>query len=264
MAILVNDLGTDGWECVLEPGTDISLVSQLGRWKVVDDPITTPEDIGDGDGSTTEFNPTLARDSVAPGTVTITYTASSVTKTITDDGTGFLTGDVDPNGTNTIDYYTGELTFTCSSAPDDTTDIEAVYARDFWIESIGGSAILPKLYLSDYATGPLVNGSNWQFRYACPEQQFCWYCKSNKIRVEIEAGEILNEPGTDPDSALDRLVKKLLVDIVPAHVVVAFLAYKTYMKAYMTYSATIDLLPTTMVDAFMVDRFDAIEGSEGT
>lgn len=266
-SITVNDLGDDGWEIVLDMGTDVSLLSQIGRWKVVDDPITTPEVIGAGDGSATAFNPTLNRDSVSPDSLTIEYTSSSVTKTITDDGNGNLVGNVDPNGVNTIDYVSGELEFTCSVPPDNTTDLEAVYSRDFWIERVDDGLFgtgIPKLYLSTYAISPLVNGANWKFRYDCPEQQFCWYCKSNKIRIEIEADEILEEPGADPDSALDRLVKKLLVDIVPAHVVVAFLAYKTYMKVYMTYSVTIELYPTTMMDAFMVDRFDAIEGSEGT
>jgi hypothetical protein len=263
-SVTVNDLGDDGWECVLPVTADVGMIQEVGLWKVVDDAITTPEDVGDGDGSTSRFLLSLARDSVAPGTFSLEYISGGVTKHIVDDGNGVLTGDVEADYDNKIDYYNGELDFSCSDIPDASTDLTALYAREFWIERIDASGASPKLYLADYSISPLVNGDHWKLRYACAEGWFCWYCKSNKIRIEIEAEGVLTEPGADPDSDLSRLVKKLMNDIVPAHVQVAFMAYKTYVKAYMDYSVTLTLYPTTKVDAFMVNRFDAIEGSEGT
>jgi hypothetical protein len=87
------------------------------------------EDIGDGNGSTTNFTGTLANPAVLESSVTITYISGATTYTVTDDGSGNLTGDVGA-GTNTITYSTGAYDVTFSAAPDTSTDITIDYVED--------------------------------------------------------------------------------------------------------------------------------------
>lgn len=250
--ITVNDLGADGWECIPNPATDIGIMLGVGNWMVIDD-LCSSEDIGDGDGSEQEFDPTLARDFVAPGTLTITYTSGGSPKTITDDREGGLIGDVDLGGNNTIDYKTGALDFKCSVPPDAATDLLAVYSRQFWIESFVASP--PKLYLADYSIGPLVSANQWKLKYSCSEGSPCWFCKTNKLRVEIEPGDILSDPGADIGSALPRMVRKL-ADVTPAHVELLQIIYKTYVEASVSYTVDLDLSPLSRILAPMRDHFD--------
>lgn len=88
------------------------------------------EDVGDGDGSTATFTPTLSYTPVKPGTLKLSATASAAALEVTDDGNGALVGDVGV-GTNTINYVTGAINVTFSSAPDSNTDITAQYEYDF-------------------------------------------------------------------------------------------------------------------------------------
>lgn len=83
------------------------------------------EDIGDGDGSTTQFTAQLANTPVVPRTVTITATVSSSAVDAVDDGHGKLTG---TGVSGTIDYGTGEVSLTYGTAPDNATDILADYS----------------------------------------------------------------------------------------------------------------------------------------
>ena len=88
--------------------------------------------IGTGDNATVQFTGTLAGAagafSIENSSITITFT-DTTTKTITDDGAGALIGDVNAGGNNTINVATGAYDFTCSGAPDDTTDITITYER---------------------------------------------------------------------------------------------------------------------------------------
>lgn len=52
--------------------------------------------------------------SIQPNTVTVTYTAGGVARTLTDDGSGLLTGD----GEGAVNYGEGEVTFFPDQAPD--------------------------------------------------------------------------------------------------------------------------------------------------
>lgn len=59
------------------------------------------------------FNTYLTGGAVSQRTVVITYTGDDgLVRTITDDGNGALIGAVDPTGTNTVSYTTGQLQFT--------------------------------------------------------------------------------------------------------------------------------------------------------
>lgn len=74
---------------------------------------------GDEDAGNRSISTTLDLDegAIKPRTVSVTYTDSGGTaRSISDDGAGNLTGDVDPSGTNTINYTTGALELTVSDA----------------------------------------------------------------------------------------------------------------------------------------------------
>lgn len=74
------------------------------------------------------FEVTLAEAPIQPRTVVITYTdETGETRTISDDGTGFLVGSVSAIGTNTIDYTTGALDFTAQLQIKGGTLVTAVY-----------------------------------------------------------------------------------------------------------------------------------------
>ena len=81
------------------------------------------ESIGTGTGAQVDFTDTLASLPVTPHSILITAGAL----TVTDDGEGNLTGDVDPTGNNTIDYDTGAIDVTLSSAPALNIDVSCRY-----------------------------------------------------------------------------------------------------------------------------------------
>lgn len=66
----------------------------------------------------------------AARTVSIAYNnTAGVARLITDDGTGLLIGDVDPAGTNLIDYTTGQVQFQTVDAIDENTFVTITYRR---------------------------------------------------------------------------------------------------------------------------------------
>jgi len=78
------------------------------------------ENIGTGDGVTTNFTGTLSHTPIVPNSVEIT----DGTQVVTDDGSGNLTGD----GTGTIDYSTGDVDVTFNNPPVPGDDIKASYS----------------------------------------------------------------------------------------------------------------------------------------
>jgi len=123
--------------------------------------------IGGGNGVALDFGssgatPTIANPFVTdplsfpvqPRSVSFTYTGVSGTaRTITDDGNGSLTGDVDPAapaGYNVVDYDTGEFAFRVTDPPD-TAGIAAAgsLVTGAWYEEPNATSV------SDDATGGL-------------------------------------------------------------------------------------------------------------
>lgn len=83
------------------------------------------ENVGTGDGVTTNYTPTLAYTPIKPGTVSFTTESAAVTLTVTDDGSGALAGDV--GAPSTINYQTGAINVTFSGAPDLGVAVNATY-----------------------------------------------------------------------------------------------------------------------------------------
>jgi|GEM_PF-1894493 len=99
-----------------------------------------------GDGTTQAFTDRLVKPDgldIQGNSVQIkTPNQASPTQTVTDDGDGALIGDVDPLGTNTINYDTGEFTVTFGTAPDSGAAIyvEARYVSNLeWEETLDSS-----------------------------------------------------------------------------------------------------------------------------
>jgi hypothetical protein len=89
------------------------------------------EALATGDGATALYDSVvLTWTPVKPGTVEITAVSGGVTLTVTDDGNGNLTGDVDGGGDNTINYETGAIDVTFSGNIDNGELINATYSFD--------------------------------------------------------------------------------------------------------------------------------------
>jgi phage tail sheath protein FI len=88
----------------------------------------------DGAAASSTYTGTLGDTPIQPRTVSITWTDNTGTaRTITDDGNGTLTGDIDATGNNTINYSTGAYDFKIFTSGtvlgvQDQTFIEAAYA----------------------------------------------------------------------------------------------------------------------------------------
>jgi len=108
-------------------GSDVD----LGSWKFTEGiRYTFPafqqheQDIVDlGDGATTEFAGSLPQDDLRAGSIQFT----DGTQIVTDDGAGNLIGDVNPGGTNSIDYATGAFSVTFATAPAAGSPVTANY-----------------------------------------------------------------------------------------------------------------------------------------
>lgn len=79
-------------------------------------------------GTLKAFTGTLPIALVVPGSVTFTITVGAATVTITDNGVGILTGS---GVTGTLNYVTGAWTLTCTTAPDNSTAINAAHRYYF-------------------------------------------------------------------------------------------------------------------------------------
>ena len=63
----------------------------------------------------------------------------------------------------------------------------------------------------------LTVGATVSIDYQCPVVVACWFCPASAIRVTIVPNEVLNEPESLLDDALERMVRKVRL-VVPIHV----------------------------------------------
>lgn len=80
------------------------------------------ENVGTGTGAATAFSKTLARKPVIASSLTLSYTIGSTSYEATDDGAGAITGTGISSAT--INYTTGALAITFSTAPDAYTAVD--------------------------------------------------------------------------------------------------------------------------------------------
>lgn len=128
--------------------------------------------LGGGDASTagkaftfTLFSPLVAKRSVV---IKFTSNVDSTVKTITDDGNGAMTGDIDASGTNTIDYLSGSVFFSTSDPIKPGTLVTVAYAsasaETTHLENLGDTA---KAYTYTLTVGGLqkfyTSGSDGTF-----------------------------------------------------------------------------------------------------
>ena len=86
-------------------------------------PSPVSQSLGSGDGTTTAFSGTLST-LVVPGSVSVTYTIGGVQSTITDDGSGNISG---TNVSGSVNYQTGAINLTFTTAPNSGTTIDVSY-----------------------------------------------------------------------------------------------------------------------------------------
>lgn len=120
---------------------DINVVNTLHTIYTVESLFNsiTGELIGTGDGSKKTFNKTLTKVPVCKTSVSISYTIGGTAYTATDNGKGTISG---TNCSGTINYDTGEVSLTFTTAPDNGTNINANYKqglytyRDYLIQGL--------------------------------------------------------------------------------------------------------------------------------
>jgi len=114
----------------------------------------TNEQIATGDSVTTTFNYTLVNVPVKPGTLTISYFISATKYTVTDDGNGNIS---DTNVTGTIDYNTGAISLTFTTAPDNISPITADDYIYYVISTIGYFDVTNSILFINNTFGSEIN-----------------------------------------------------------------------------------------------------------
>lgn len=108
---------------------------------------------------------------------------------------------------------------------------------EFFLETLP-TLVSPGVYEIDaYATVLPTLGAAI-LRYNCSVQISCGYCKSNRALAEISAGTITSDAGGDIESALDRLLRRLIA-VTPAHVEL-LIQYEQELEASLSMSASIE------------------------
>lgn len=93
----------------------------------VEDFIYKYQNIGAGDGTTTTFTAVLQEVPVTPNSVSVEYTIGGVSYTSHDDGNGNISGAYISSGS--INYQSGDISITFSTAPDNGTNIRVRYSN---------------------------------------------------------------------------------------------------------------------------------------
>jgi len=126
-AVLVIDESFTVSEDVTIP-ENVTLFFLPGAILTIDTKTKTTETIATGDGSTTSFSYTVNDPPIKKKSITISYTISGTAYTATDDGYGNISG-TDCSGT--VNYLTGDVSLTFSTAPDNGTDITIDYTPTY-------------------------------------------------------------------------------------------------------------------------------------
>lgn len=172
-----EDLSTSNTSVSLEGPVDPGSVSIT----VDERPDIVDEDTGDDtDGTTGPFTVQTANTPLVPGTVTIKWTDGGTQKTETDSGDGTFPTSGDLTGSPTVDYETGEITFS-PSASDAGEDILVDYthyiAQEQTGEVVGTGTQGVRVYHGVISKTPLFDTDQWSWI------EFSWTDSSGTSRT---------------------------------------------------------------------------------
>lgn len=171
------------------------------------------ETLGHGDNSSVSFSATMTFKQFRPYSVRVLIESVPVA---TDDGAGNLIGALlDKNGTNTVDYATGEVTVTFNEAPDHGDVVEFEYHYDSEVASQYENIGSAQLQLRDY-----------QFRVK-PWPLYVSWSKMTELLINttlsIDAEEALIKGASDElKKALDFHAIRFAYQSAKAHAPVVF------------------------------------------
>lgn len=92
-------------------------------------PNNATETLGTGNGSTTVFSGTLSNTNIAKGQMQVKFVIATQTFYAYDDGNGSFDHEKITAGSSSINYTTGAWQITFTTAPDNTTNIDTLYAH---------------------------------------------------------------------------------------------------------------------------------------
>ena len=122
----------------------------------------TGEVVGTGDGATTSFNYTIANTPIGAYSVEINYTISGSNYIAYDDGAGNISG---TSVSGTIDYTTGSLSLTFTTAPDNGTNITIDYLHNSLTEGTDYQIDTNLGKVQFLSTGSVTASSNVDYFY---------------------------------------------------------------------------------------------------
>lgn len=167
--------------------------------------IIDSEDLGTGDGATTQFTGNLSYTPVQPGTIQIT----DGSQVVTDDGNGNIIGDIGV-GTNTINYNTGAYDFDFLAAPDLGDSIEAEYSYD-----MEANSTLPDVELTLTSAPVRAITRKLHTRWSVEAQQDLKNLYGMDAEVEQVAG-ITSELKFEIDREVARDIKNIALNSISA------------------------------------------------
>ncbi len=134
---------------------NINLVFTKGGLLTAGEKTQTTETAGTGDGVTVDFSYTVYDPPIKRGSITVSYTIGGNSYTATDDGKGDITG---TNLNGTVDYLTGNVSLTFTSAPDNLTSIDITYTPIYSLTINGNiTAGLWKIFDGEVLGDPVVD-----------------------------------------------------------------------------------------------------------
>lgn len=165
------------------------------------------EVLGTGNGSTAAYSGFLAHAPITPGSIILTApNASAIDMQVTDDGNGGLIGDVTTAGT--INYTTGQYSFTFNANVGSGSSIESSYA----VASEANADGIPDVDLGVTSQLIVARSKKFKIRWSLESQ----FAMRDNLGLDLEAEALIAasaELGYGIDSANMDNVKRVAVDV---------------------------------------------------
>jgi len=161
----------------------------------------TSETIAAADGSTTEFEYATAHTPIGLGSVTVSYTISSSSETATDASTnGVISG---THCSGTVNYHTGKIELTFTTAPDNSTNITVAYSYD----KVGVGDRNDELMAMNYSDDSEANSPNQEMNLSITSVDITTSEKALKTVINMEAvQDMYSQFGLRAENELARIV----------------------------------------------------------